>query len=219
MANKTTFKTGRGQAIALHVLAVPDVALGILGLTAAMASGWPAQIFRTAENTSALGLVFLVAMAQLIVRLPMLAVIMRWTWRLVSNAEKQGRLAVSARWAWVGYVVPVAAFWLPAHAVWTLNTRHSPLAAWQRVLIVAWWVSRLLSCTTGAFLILIVLMVQAAIAAGGYIDEDTSTTYGMTWIATLFIVGLVTRVLEAAVITLTHLRQPKPGEVVAAKVF
>jgi hypothetical protein len=139
-----------------------------------------------------------------------LAVAMRWTWRLVANGHRQTAFPVSTLWAWLGYIVPVAAFWLPLKTLLALNGK----TLFRRILIWAWWLVRQTTTTiAGPFLVVFCIAI-AAVSIGGPARERVP---GL-WMETLVLGGLLARALEIAVITLTQAHQPR-AEVVAATVF
>ncbi|ESQ93052.1 hypothetical protein ABAC460_02010 [Asticcacaulis sp. AC460] len=211
------FKSAQGWMIALVIMALLDVAAGAVGLFIGVSGGgWPMSPDKTNENLI-VGAVFIVMLLQILLRTASLPMMMRWTWRLVSNAERQARFPMSVRWAWLGWVVPVVSFWLPAKAIMALNDRNLSPGLRRHLVIMTWWCLRLVTTLTGSAVSLFVMLMIAAVNSL-HVTADPGA-YIARWMFMVVTCGVLSRGLEAVVLITTYRRQPRPGDVVAATVF
>jgi hypothetical protein len=145
----------------------------------------------------------------------MLIVMAWWSFRLVSNAHRHIRFPVSTRWAWLGWFVPAASLWLPMQTLLNLNLTFGRLSGLRRLLILSWWVTRLIVSPMMAFISLIGIGVVVGLT------HSTDSVAGPTinWGIWMMAIGVISQCLAIAVIIITQRHQPKPGEIVAAELF
>jgi hypothetical protein len=60
-----------------------------------------------------------------------------WSWLAARTRTRVSRL-----WAWLGYFIPLASYWLPAHTLNQLAEGADPEAPRRRTLILAWGIAR-----------------------------------------------------------------------------
>jgi len=154
-------------------------------------------------------------LAQCLLRLPILGLMAGWSFRLVSNAHRHQKFAISPRWAWLGWLVPVVSYWLPARTILHLNMRLGVISTFRRLLVLTWWITRLLTCPTGLLVSLFAFGIYRGITYGG-----TGTSEGInSWTAWVILIGVITQLLAAAIVILTYRNQPKGAAVTAAELF
>jgi hypothetical protein len=217
MVSKAT-RTGKGQSLALVILAGIDIMLGVIAIAVAISAGWPGlealSSGPTLQSNLIVGTSFLILMGQVVLRLAMLIVTAWWSLRLVSHAHRHTRFPISTRWAWLGWFIPVVSLWLPARAVLNLNLKLGRLPDTRRLLILSWWVARLLISPMLGF---VSFMVAAALAGLTPLQDTTGLT--INWFVWIMTAGIVAQSLGIAVVIITQRHQPKPGEIIAAELF
>lgn len=181
-----------------------DVILCLIVLAIAVGAGWP-HTSKTLDNENVVGPIGMVLIVLVPVRAVELALSARWTWRLVENASSD---IDRSRWAWLGWFVPVVSLWYPCRTILRFNTGASAATRW---LVMAWWLTRWLSCPSGFSLLVIFLAVR---------DSLTSTYPTATdWLAWFVVIGVVSSALGMAVRRITLRRQPDGAAVQIATIF
>ena len=211
--------TGKGQSLALVILAGIDIVLGMIAVGIAISAGWPGlETLSSGPSTQTsliVGSLFLVVFIQSAFRLAMLIVMAWWTFRLVSNAHHHTRFPVSTRWAWLGWFVPIVSLWLPVQAMLNLNLTRGRLSGLRRLLILSWWVTRLLVSPMFAF----ISLIGVGVVAGLIRSPDGIAPLTIGWAVWMMITGLISQSLAVAVIVITQRHQPRPHEIVTAELF
>ena len=209
-------KRGRGMTLALHALGLIDIAIALALLGLGLSVGWPHIVLKGGENTVFIGYMTMAVCAQMALRTVALFIIARWTFRLTKNAHSRQAFPVSQRWAWLGYFTPIVSFWLPVQTIMALNLRLGRMQGWRRLIIGLWWGLRLLSCTSGAFLI---LMIYAFAVVALKWQRDGSFAMTANWLSWFVLAGLGAAIFQIIVVSLTYINQPKGDEVIQAGLF
>lgn len=218
MAKQIKEKTGAGLTLGLQILAVLDLFPGVVLVATTLSAGAPGLALTPPEPTfvsTANGLIVL----QFLMRSVALVLMSRWTWRLVSNSRKQARFPISSRWAWLGWLTPGVAFVLPVRTLLALNDGLVRITPWRRALILFWWAARLPTCISGGYILIVVVTTHLALT-NNLMQRGLSASHVI--VACLFwlgVTGIIAKLLEIAVLTLTWRRQPKADDITAAYVF
>lgn len=212
--------TGKGQSIALVVIACIDILLGMIAIAVAISAGWPRlEAFQDsgpiAQGNLVVGSVFLVLFIQFVLRVSMLIVMAWWSFRMVSNAHRHTKFPISTRWAWLGWFVPVISLWLPLRAVLSVNLKLGDMSSGKRLLILTWWAIRLLISPTLAFITITLVGIFAALNN----QQGPNIILTIHWFVWMMMAGVVSQSLSVAVVMITQRHQPKPGEIVTAELF
>ena len=124
-----------------------------------------------------------------------------WSW-LAARTQTQ----VSRLWAWLGYLIPIAGFWLPVQTLRRLAHGADPEAARLRILIVAWGVARGVS-TLSAFIAMMYVIYKsgltqraAAIPAVIYLVVTISAAH----LLSLLVISGMRRYLASTAIDTRH---------------
>jgi hypothetical protein len=126
------------------LVAVPTIAFGLFVLVQLSPARhdvgrWEHPILVVVIGTVCLHIVLMLATAV-------------WSW-LAARGQKR----VSALWAWLGYLIPVAGLWLPPQTLHGLVTAAGPDNGHLRGLVVAWGIARGLATPSVTLLVLFLL--------------------------------------------------------------
>ncbi|MFT4076479.1 MAG: DUF4328 domain-containing protein [Asticcacaulis sp.] len=213
--------TGKGQSIALVIMAGVDIVLGAIAIALNLALNNGTATFSmpsaepVAQNTMIVGMLFLIMIVQIAVRSIMLMIMAWWSFRLISNAHRHTNFPVSRQWSWLGWFVPVVSLWLPVQAMLGLNLTHRRISGARRLIILSWWVARILASPTAGVLSFAGVVIIARL---GEYRRDMSDTI-ISWLVSMMVIGILAQCLAIAVILLTQRNQPKPGIIVSADIF
>ena len=210
-------KMGKGLTLTLQILAGINMAACIGVVSGGLSAGWPAAMVLQKSEVAIITMAWLTVL-QIPLRIVAVAMISRWTWRLTLNARNQTRPPVSTLWAWLGWFVPGACFFLPASAVMALN-RDSGLAPRRKITILAWWIMRLATCGSGVVLLFVFIVVYQFVAKLPLNSIAGANYLGTTIYVWLGVFGILAHLLEFIVVTLTYRRQPELGAIIAADIF
>ncbi len=218
MVSKTTY-TGKGQSLALVILAGIDIVLGMIAVAIAINAGWPGLESLSSgpvvQDPFIFGFLYLILLTQVTLRLAMLIVMAWWTFRLVRNAHRHSRFPVSTRWAWLGWFVPVVSLWIPARILLNLNQALKRTSVVHQGVILSWWLTRLIVSPTLAF----ISLLGVGVVVGLTRSANDVTSISISWVVWMMAIGVVSQCLAIAVIIMTQRHQPKPGEIVTAELF
>ncbi len=218
---QTNLRRPLALTVILIALGALDLVGGLAAIAIALNAGWPSVELQGPLLNQLVGLITVCLMAQGLVRLVALPLHAWWTVTLVKRAHLHSAFPVSVRWAWLGWFVPVASHWLPCKTIMALNTRLGRMAWKRNMLIMAWWCTRLLTCTTGLCLTLIGagVLYGFLIAVGQGRSNLTTNALTVHWLLFTAALSLIAFVLNAVVTTMTYRNQPKTGEIHQADLF
>lgn len=187
--------TGKGLAVASQVLSVLDLLLAALNVWLAVSAGWPGYVPASESSSTFIGLMTFIMALQFVLRCIALPLNARWAYVLTDLARRHSAFPVSPRWAWLGWLLPVAGLWMPLHVVGALNNgRH-------RLVITLWHLFRLMTCLSGAVLMLVVIAVVRT-----YNPIIGVTTIVFSWYVGLAVAAVAADGLGIVVVQLTQAR-------------
>ncbi len=109
-----------------------------------------------------------------------------WSWLAARTQTRVSRL-----WAWLGYLIPLASYWLPAQTLRRLAEGADPEAARRKTLILAWGVARGLAAPS-FFVGLVLVMAKMGL---------NNTLSGWTVIIYLIVIMFAANLLSLLVIS------------------
>ena len=158
---------GTGLQIGHGLVAVATVGVGLLVVVQLS----PAHRTLGRWDTTQLGMGVL---AIFVLHILLMLTTPLWHWLAVRTQTKVSRL-----WAWLGYFIPLASYWLPARNLSQLIDGSTPETATLRTLVLAWGVTRSLAAP----------LVVAAIIYGLYkLGPTSNITAGLAVAYTLLII-------------------------------
>jgi hypothetical protein len=205
--------------IILIVLGLLDMAGGVSAIGFALNAGWPQTALEGSTRLS--GLIAVCLMGQALVRVMALPLDAWWTLKLVKRAHIHQAFPVSIRWAWLGWFVPVASYWLPCKAQLALNQRLGRAPWIRNMLVVTAWCVRLVTCPTGGVVgfFIVSFTYGFMIALGRGRATPNIIPLMIHWMVALAIISVLNAILHIIVMIMTYRNQPKPDEVRQAEIF
>jgi hypothetical protein len=157
----SAYQSPGGLTTALLILGGVDLVLSLANIIFAGASLAALRRMNIESQNLAIGGTGLILLGQILLRLAMMSVRARWTYRLVCNAALFQRLPVTPLWAWAGFFVPVVSLWLPASLMMALSCTGTRQNRWLNPLCLIWAMARWLTCLSGAAMVFMGLVTLA----------------------------------------------------------